>query len=233
MSGAPREVLTLAPAEFAAWTARVIDESIHAAVAARGVCRLVLAGGRTPAAVYRVLATHADVPWEKVHVYIGDERCVPPTHADSNYRMIDETLLAAVPLPVANVHRLRGELGAAVAAAEYEALLSPLPQPKFDLVLTGVGADGHTASIFPGDPRVSTEQGWVMTAVAPPAFAVAERVGLSLRALCSTRVLCVLCTGADKHAIRTAILSGDGTAQQLPAALVTGLDRTLWIVDPI
>jgi 6-phosphogluconolactonase len=232
MSGIARDVLPLEPSEFAAWTARVIEDAIHTAVQARGVCRLVLAGGRTPEQVYRVLAQHSDVPWASVEVFIGDERCVPPTHADSNYRMIEASLLSAVPIPAAQIHRLRGDVGAAAAVAEYQALLEPLHEPKFDFVLTGVGADGHTASLFPGDPNVIAERAWAMASVAPPAFAVAERVGLSLRALNSTHVMCVLCTGPEKRAVRSAILSGDADAQLLPAARVHGMDRTLWIVDP-
>jgi 6-phosphogluconolactonase len=233
MSGAAREVLELEPAEFAAWTARVVEDAIHTAVQTRGVCRLVLAGGRTPAAVYRDLAVRDGIPWAQCDVFIGDERCVPPEHIDSNFRMIAETLLHLVPIPPAQIHRLRGEAGATVAAAEYEALLAPLSEPKFDFVLTGVGADGHTASLFPGDARVMSEPGWTMAAVAPPDFAIAERVGLSLRALCSARTVCVLCTGADKVAVRRLILDGDADAQLLPAALVHGIDRTLWIVDPL
>jgi 6-phosphogluconolactonase len=232
MTGAPREVLEFALPTFAEQTATLLEWTIRDAVLARGSCRIVLAGGRTPAAVYRALAQRPDMPWQAVDAYIGDERCVPPTHADSNYRMIAETLLDVVAIPPAQVHRLRGELGASPAAAEYQALLAPLPEPKFDLVLTGVGADGHTASLFPGDPRVTTSQDWAMPAVAPPEFAVAERVGLTLRALCSCRVLVVLCTGAEKRAIRNAILSGAPGARSLPAALVSGLDRTICVLDP-
>ena len=231
MSGAVREVLPLDGDEFAGWTARVIEDAIHTAVTMRGICRIVLAGGRTPAQVYRVLAERADVPWAQVEVFIGDERCVPPTHADSNFRMIDDTLLSVVPIPSAQIHRLRGELGAPGAAAEYQALLEPRPEPKFDFVLNGMGADGHTASLFPGDQRVDASREWAMPAVAPAQFAIAERVGLTMRALCSTRVSCVLCVGAEKRVVREAILSGDAAAQLLPAARLHGLDRTLWIVD--
>ena len=233
MNGAAREVLTLESAEFSNWTARIIEDAIETAVTARGVCRVVLAGGRTPAQVYRVLAAHESIPWAHVEVFIGDERCVPPTHADSNYRMIADTLLDRVPIPRAQIHRLRGEVAGETAVAEYQSLLDPLPEPKFDFVLTGIGADGHTASLFPGDVRVTTELAWAMTAVSPPEFAIRERVGLSMRALNSARMVCVLCTGAEKHPVRAAILSGDTAAQSLPAALVHGTERTLWIVDPL
>lgn len=231
MKGAPREVLEFAATSYAEQTATLLEWVIREAVQQRALCRIVLAGGRTPGAVYRVLAKRPDIPWSSVHAYIGDERCVPPTHADSNYRMIAETLLDVVNIPRAQIHRLRGEIGSMAAAAEYDALLAPLPEPKFDLTLTGVGADGHTASLFPGDPQVTTSAHWAIPAVAPPEFAVAERVGLSLRALCSSRVLVVLCTGSDKRAIRAAITDGSPAARMLPAALVSGIDRTVCVVD--
>lgn len=233
MSGAPREVLEFSVTSYAEQTATLLEWAIRDAVLARGVCRLVAAGGRTPGAVYRVLAKRPDMPWSQVHVYIGDERCVPPLDPDSNYRMIVETLLDLVPVPPTQIHRLRGEVGSVRAAAEYDAMVAALPEPKFDLTLTGVGADGHTASLFPGDPRVGLATEWAMPAVAPPEFAVAERVGLTLRALCSSRILVVLCTGADKHAIRTMILDGHPIARTLPAALVSGIERTVFITDPI
>lgn len=150
MSGAVREVLTLDADEFAGWTTRVIEDAIQTAVTARGVCRIVLAGGRTPAQVYRVLAQHAEVRWTHVEVFIGDERCVPPTHADSNYRMIAETLLSLVPIPAAQIHRLRGEIGADAAAAEYQALLDPLAEPKFDFVFEWHGSRRAHGVAVPG-----------------------------------------------------------------------------------
>ncbi|MCC7055542.1 MAG: 6-phosphogluconolactonase [Gemmatimonadaceae bacterium] len=231
--GARREVLVLPPEDFARDTATLLAGIIAGVTGESGRrCRIVLAGGRTPAVVYRELATRAAVRWDLVEAYIGDERCVPPDHADSNFRMIDEMLLSQVPIPPWQIHRLRGERGSAAAAAEYDALLAPLPEPKFDLVLSGVGADGHTNSLFPGDARITTEPHWAMPAVAPPAFAVAERVGLSLRALNSTRAQVVLCTGADKRDVRARILRGDPDAAELPAAMLSGTARTLWIVDP-
>jgi 6-phosphogluconolactonase len=233
MKGAPREVLEFAVTTYAEQTATLLEWVIRDAVLARGVCHLVLAGGRTPGAVYRVLAQRPDMPWAQVHVYIGDERCVPPLDPDSNYRMIVEALLDQVAVPPTQIHRLRGEAGSVRAAAEYQALIAPLKEPKFDLTLTGIGADGHTASLFPGDPRVTLATEWAMPAVAPPEFAVKERVGLTLRALCSSRVLVMLCTGADKRAIRATILDGLPASRALPAALVSGIERTVFVTDPM
>ncbi|MES3033479.1 MAG: 6-phosphogluconolactonase [Gemmatimonadota bacterium] len=231
--GAPREVLVVEATAFASTTAALLGDAIRSAVEARGRCRIVLAGGRTPAAVYRVLAADATMPWAQVVAFIGDERCVPPDHAESNYRMIAETLLHVVPIPGDQVFRLRGELGADAAAAEYDVMLDALAgAPKFDIVLSGVGADGHTASLFPGDPRVDNAAGWAMAAVAPAPFAISERVGLTLRALNDTRLQLVLCTSDDKKPVRRRILGGEADAMALPAALLSGVDRTVWIIDP-
>ena len=233
MRSAPREVLVVEPAAFATQTASVIGAAVRAAVETRGRCRIVLAGGRTPAAVYRVLAADATIPWTQLAVFIGDERCVPPDHAECNYRMIAESLLNVVPIPEDQIFRLRGEMRAEAAAAEYDVMVDALVgDPKFDVVLSGVGADGHTASLFPGDPRVTSATGWAMAAVAPPPFAISQRVGLTLRALNDTRLQLVLCTANDKKPVRQRILAGEAVASALPAALLSGVERTLWIVDP-
>jgi 6-phosphogluconolactonase len=229
---APRRVVQFWAAEFASETARLIASLVRRFVREHGQCRIVLAGGRTPAAIYRLLAEAPDMPWDKVHVYVGDERCVPPTDGDSNFRMIDASLLSLVPLPPSNTHRLRGEIGAQAAAVEYDALIDALPALKFDIVLTGVGADGHTASLFPGDATISTDTRWAAATTAPPPFAVTERVTLTLRALNATRVMIVLCAGSEKLPVRTRILSKAADAATLPASLVAGLEQTLWIVDP-
>jgi len=231
MSAVTRTVLAFSRESYADEVARLLAGVIRESVESRGVCRVVLVGGRTPAAVYRALALQPSVPWAQVEAYIGDERCVPPTHADSNWRMIEETLLSAVPIPAAHLHRMRGEAGSDDAAHEYDALVAPLPEPKFDLVISGVGADGHTASLFPGDLRLMGELLWARTATAPAPFAVPDRVTLTLRALNSTLVMAVLCTGAEKFAVRQAIVTQQSDALELPAAMLRGRDQTLWLVD--
>ncbi len=233
MTGAAREVLTFDAADFAERTATLIEETIRASASEQNRCRIVLAGGRTPASVYRVLAQRTGIPWAHVDIFVGDERCVPLDHPDSNYRMITETLLDALPTPKPTPYPLQVALGSEAAAVEYTMRIAALPEPKFDFVLSGVGADGHTASLFPGDDRVMTTHTWAMVATAPPQFPVKERVGLTLRALNSTRLQCVLCTGADKRAVRARILGNAPDAAALPAALLSGQDRTIWIVDPL
>ncbi len=231
MMSAPRHVVVFSAEYFARDAAALLCAEIERSVAERGVCRVVLSGGKTPAAVYRVMASHAEMPWSQIDWYFGDERCVPPTHADSNYRMVMQNLIGPAHILNANIHRMRGELGAAMAANEYRAVLEPLTEPLFDLVLLGLGPDGHTASLFPGDDSAWPARAWVTTATAPPAFAVAERVTLTPRALSSARLVCTLCPGDEKAVIRRAILSESPDTLALPAARIFGQERTLWLVD--
>ncbi len=129
-----------------------------ASIDQRGNFSFVLSGGSTPRGLYALLASDgfADrIDWARVFVFWGDERCVPPNHADSNYRMAREALLDHVPLPAGNIHRMAGEIDPQAAAEGYDRLLHAffaptLARPRFDLVLLGMGADGHTASLFPG-----------------------------------------------------------------------------------
>ena len=137
------------------------------AIAAHGRFVVALAGGSTPRATYSLLASSefaAQVDWLRVHVLWGDERCVPPNHRDSNYRLAREALLNRVPIPNANVHRIRGELPPAQAAATYESELETTlgADGRFDLILLGLGTDGHTASLFPGTPALEERTRWVV-----------------------------------------------------------------------
>lgn len=233
MTGETMHMLAFPPASYADEVARILAGVIRESVAVRGRCRVVLAGGRTPAAVYRALSMQPAMPWAQVEAYVGDERCVPPAHADSNWRMIDETLLSAVSIPAAHRHRMRGEASGDEAARDYDAHVALLPEPKFDLVISGVGADGHTASLFPGDADLAGELSWARPATAPEPFAVRDRVTLTLRALNSCVVMAVLCTGAEKVAVREAIVTQRTDAVTLPAALLRGRDQTLWLVDDL
>jgi 6-phosphogluconolactonase len=146
------------PADLDAAAARFFVDKVNAAAAARGKARVAISGGNTPKRMFALLASQpllGEVPWDKTDLYWVDERCVPPDHADSNYRMTKEALLSKVPLPAENVHRMEGELEPEQAAARYEAAirngfkLEGAETPTFDLVLLGMGDDGHTASLFP------------------------------------------------------------------------------------
>lgn len=148
------------PSAVAQAAAKLFADSINAAVQSRGRARIAISGGTTPKAMFALLADPAQpflkqVPWDKLDLYWVDERCVPPTDADSNYRMTNEALLSKVPLASERIHRMEGELDPAVAAARYESnirntfRLEGAETPTFDLILLGMGDDGHTASLFP------------------------------------------------------------------------------------
>jgi 6-phosphogluconolactonase len=148
------------PEATARAAAQLFTDAAVKAAAARGTARIAISGGTTPKAMFALLASPAEpflkqVPWDKLELYWVDERCVPPDHAESNYRMTKEALLSKVPLPSERVHRMEGELEPEVAAARYEAVirntfrLEGAETPTFDLVQLGMGDDGHTASLFP------------------------------------------------------------------------------------
>jgi 6-phosphogluconolactonase len=147
------------PAATARAAAELFTEASRKA-AARGIARIAISGGTTPKVMFALLANPAEpflkqVPWDRLELYWVDERCVPPDNSESNYRMTNEALLSKVPLPAERIHRMEGELDPEVAAARYESTirntfkLEGAETPTFDLVLLGMGDDGHTASLFP------------------------------------------------------------------------------------
>ena len=135
---------------------RIVDAA-RRAIELSGSFSLALSGGHTPAGLYTALASDAyrsDVDWGNVHIFFGDERCVPPDSDQSNYRMANETLLSKVPIPADQVHRMRGEIDPQIAAREYgELLKAKFADGGLDMILLGMGDDGHTASLFPHTPR--------------------------------------------------------------------------------
>ncbi len=195
-----------------------------------GRASLALAGGRTPRGVYEYIAAqHADLSWERIHVYWGDERYVPHDRPDSNYRMARETLLDKVPIPPANVHPMpTDEPSPDEAARVYENQLRDElgDEPVFHVILLGLGADGHTASLFPGSPALAERDRWVLASEAPAE--PKQRLTLTLPVINAARAVHFLVVGADKHAaLRCALEGGD-----CPAALVRPKNGTLtWWVD--
>jgi 6-phosphogluconolactonase len=195
--------------------AQLAAETVAAAIR-DGTRSLVLTGGTTPRRMYRVLAG-MEVAWGRVSLLFGDERCVPPDDIESNYRLVKETLLAGI--DAGAVLRIPGELGAEEAASIYDAMVGRM-QP-LDLVLLGIGEDGHCASLFPGHPALAAE-GWavpVHNSPKPPP----DRVSLSLGCLRNARRVIFLVTGAAKaDAFRKA------QAGEVPAGMIPGAE---WIVD--
>jgi 6-phosphogluconolactonase len=207
-----------------------------AALAAPEVFRVCLAGGSTPKALYSLLAA-ADFrdrfPWHRTHWYWGDERFVPHDHADSNYRMVWETLLSKVPVAAANIHPVPVEGTAEEAARRYEGTLQAAygattfdpARPLFDITLLGLGTDGHTASLLPGEGVLEERRRWV---AAVPHGRSEVRVTLTYPALESSRRVAFLVAGADKAAILRTIRGG---GSPLPAARLRPRGELIWFVD--
>ena len=208
-----------------------------AAVEERGRFVVALAGGSTPKATYRRLAEETRVgrrhdadriDWSRTEVFWGDERCVPPTDPDSNYRMARETLLDHVDIPAERVHRVRGEIPPAEGAAAYRRELASVlgEQGRFDLILLGLGSDGHTASLFPGTPVVEERD---KSAVAVFVQKLASwRITLTLPVINRARHVFFLVSGARKAEALARVQAGE----RLPAAFVRPGDGTLtWLVD--
>lgn len=204
----------------------------RAAIEARGRFDVSLAGGTTPERFFRLLQRD-DLDWTRVRIFFGDERCVPPEHAQSNYRMARESFLERVGVPEGNVERMRGEIEPARAAKEYELVLDARfgpHYPRFDLCLMGLGADGHSASLFPGTSALEERE---RTCVATWVEKLdAWRITLTFPVIeASACVLFVAC-GADKRDAFARVTVETPTSDTPPAGLVRPRDGTLeWIVD--
>ena len=225
------------PGALAEGAAALIVDLARAAVADRGRFTLALAGGGTPGPVHARLASpvHAGrMPWDQVQVFFGDERCVPPDDERSNYRLARQTLLDKVPLPVANIHRIAGEDVPAAAARAYEQDLrrtfGSAATPAFDLVCLGMGADGHTASLFPGMAALHEPSRWVVSQCVPASAAWRETMTQVL--LNAARDVFIQVTGAAKAATLARVLDGPSQPDLLPAQLVRPSNgRVRWLVD--
>jgi 6-phosphogluconolactonase len=207
----------------------------EAAVQERGRFSVALSGGNTPRAVYSLLASeHRQLPWDRIHIFFGDERHVPPDHPDSNFRMASESLLSKVAIPEKNVHRIRAELEADDAAKEYEQELREFfhlidhEWPRFDLIFLGIGEDGHTASLFPGS-KALTEASRRVVANWVEKFKT-FRITLSFPVLNHAAEVVFLVSGAGKAQILSEILRPG--SKKYPAQNVQPENgRLLWLVD--
>ena len=197
-----------------------------------------LSGGSTPKALYTLLASpeYRDrVDWSGIHVFWGDERCVPPDHPESNFRMTREALLDRISIPEENIHRMPGEIEPGQAAADYEAelqkffILAAGELPRFDLIFLGLGEDGHTASLFPGSAALDDQDRRVATAYVDKLQA--HRLTLTLPVINAAAQVTFLVAGQNKAVIVNELLGSDGTATNYPAAQVKPLDgRSTWLI---
>jgi 6-phosphogluconolactonase len=238
-AGEPRVVVAADPGALADAAAALVRRGMARAIEDRGACHVALAGGRTPKGVYERLATAGDpaIDWGRVHVAFGDERLVAPDHPESNYAMARAALLDRVPVPPAQVVRVRGELEDAAAAAEAYATalaaafgLAPGAWPVFDVVLLGIGADGHTASLFPHTPALH-ERGRIAAAAQAP-VAPSRRVTLTFPVLNAARAIFVLTSGADKAPAVARALAPEGDWEACPVrAIRPGAGTLTWLLD--
>ena len=213
----------------------------QAAVREKDLFTVALSGGSTPKILYSLLANEepwrSNLPWEKIHFFWGDERHVPPSDPDSNYRMTYEAMLSKAPVPSSNVHRIKGEEpDAQKAAAEYERELRgffhlpPHEFPAFELILLGIGPDGHTASLFPGTDALKERERLVVANWVEKFNAY--RITLTLPVLNNAANIVFLVSGAEKAKVLRAVLQGESGAEQFPAQMIRPVNgRLLWLVD--
>jgi len=217
------------PAEVAQAAAQLFTQSAIDAVNSRGRARIAISGGTTPKAMFALLADPAQtfakqVPWSKLDLYWVDERCVPPDHPDSNYRMTNEALLSKVPLASERVHRMEGELDPAVAAARYESTirntfrLEGAETPTFDLILLGMGDDGHTASLFP-DTEALNDLTDIVTANFVPQKDT-WRITLTWPVINQGREVAFLVEGAAKAQVLHDVLLGPYQPDTYPSQII-------------
>jgi len=216
------DALSVSAAEF-------FTETVIAAVNSRGVARVAISGSGTPKALFTLLADRnapyfAQLPWDRLQLFWVDERCVPPTDADSNYRMTYEAMLSRLPLPAAQIHRIEGELDPEVAAARYESTIRNVFRlegaeiPTFDLVLLGMGEDGHTASLFPHSSAIG-ELGRIAVAN-QISQKESWRITLTWPVIVQAREVTFLIAGEEKSHILHDVLLGSYRPEEKPAQLI-------------
>lgn len=247
MAPARQLELVADPAQLAERAALRVAECVRADLAEHGRCRIALSGGRTPRELYRALvrnaraatggATGKDLDWTRVELFFGDERCVPPQHRDSNYALAREHLIEPLGIPAAQVHPMQGERADPLSAARaYERELARAfdckepARPRFELVLLGLGADGHTASLFPDSAALEERDRWVCATRSP--LPPHWRLSLTLPVLCAARRVLFLVSGAEKAAALAHAVADQTVGVSSPARRVLPLAGELeWIAD--
>jgi 6-phosphogluconolactonase len=225
-------------ADFESLAHRVAQWIADLASATPGRFAIALSGGSTPKRLFQLLAAtplREAMPWDRVHLFWGDDRFVPWDDPNSNYGMARDAMIAHVPIPAENVHGIEFKGSAADAAREYERVLKSYygagtldpARPLFDVVLLGMGPDGHTASLFPGKPALAEKHHWVTDVPEPGLNPFVPRVTLTYPALDSAKSAAFVAAGADKTAMMRRVLAGD----DLPSAHIDPAGELIWFVD--
>jgi 6-phosphogluconolactonase len=219
---------------------RLVEEAKEV-LATKDRFSMVLSGGATPRILYRLLAGEysSEISWDKVHVFWGDERCVPMESKDSNFGMASEALVSKVQLPSENIHRIPGEIMPPEKAAEtYERMLQEYFKPEeedsflFDAMILGVGEDGHTASLFPGSSALVERNQWVLAVDAPSSFSPRKRITLTFPLINRSKSIFFLASGTKKREVVREILNNPGAARGLyPAAMILPEGSVAWYID--
>ncbi|MBV9736843.1 MAG: 6-phosphogluconolactonase [Candidatus Eremiobacteraeota bacterium] len=223
------------PAQVAQALAQLFIDSARIAIAEAGRFRVALAGGTTPQAAYELLGQEPlreGVFWSDAFIYFGDERCVPSENEQSNFRMANEAFLSRIEIPLGNIHRMHGEDEPHAAAASYARVLvaDMGALPRFDLLLLGLGPDGHTASLFPGTPP-TTDDALLVRAPFVPKFQT-YRLTVTPRVINNARHVVFTTQGEEKAAALAAVLEGPREPEKYPAQIVNPTSGSLtWLVD--
>lgn len=233
---APRIDISADPAALAQ---RVAQWIVDLACASPGRFAIALSGGSTPKRLYGLLAApplRDQMPWTRVHLFFGDDRFVPWDSPDSNYGMAHEAMLAHLAIPPENIHGIPFAGTPADSASQYERTLKSYygndaldpARPLFDIVLLGMGPDGHTASLFPGKPALDERRRWAVEVPEPGLNPFVPRVTLTYPALNSAKSVAFVAAGADKMAMMRRVLAGD---RALPSAHIAPVGELIWFVD--
>lgn len=225
--------------ELSRGAATLVVKQARRAVAERGSFTFVLSGGKTPLGLYEMLGQPpylSQMPWGQTHFFWGDERCVPPDSPHSNFGAAQATMLAKAPIPAQNLHRMRGELPPQEGAEAYQLELHDFfghtagTFPRFDLILLGMGANGHTASLFPGTPQLEENERWVVP-VAPMGEPPLSRLTLTLPVLNHAQDVLFLVSGENKREAVHAVLEDPENAGEYSAARVRPQGALWWMLD--
>lgn len=226
-------------AALAKKAAEILMESVRDAIAERGHASWAIGGGSTPKVIFPLLTEpyyRERIDWKNISLFWGDERCVPPDHADSNYKLAKDLLLSKVPLPASSIHRMAGEMSSPQAAAKaYENKLKTIfkfdrPFPKFDLIWLGMGADGHTASLFPGTSALEENEKWVVGHHVENLSS--NRITLTFPVINNARRVVIITPGENKATVLRDLFHADMPKSRYPVQRVKPVNGDLiWLLD--